>query len=55
MICKQCHMAHLLQHPEQPLKWLKCPICGFSVVVNNNETKVLVSNDQSANSYLSND
>ena len=33
MICKNCHVSHMLTHPEKPLadqRWLKCGLCGYS-------------------------
>jgi len=29
MICPKCLVAHMIQHPEKPTVWDKCPICGF--------------------------
>ena len=33
MICPNCHVSHLLTHPEKHFadrKWLKCNLCGYS-------------------------
>lgn len=54
MICEKCNLAHMLQHPEQPFKWFKCPICGFCLLAKNKDAKVIVSNDRSINKYLCN-
>jgi ribosomal protein S27AE len=29
-VCPRCHVAIMRDHPEQPHRWRKCTLCGYT-------------------------
>jgi len=42
MICPNCHLGYMEQHPEQPQKWLKCCICAYCILSGDKHTPIIV-------------